>query len=266
MEQKWGKMVILSLALHVVAFSLLVFAPESMPTRRMPGTIYEVDLVEMARPAPPKAVAAPPQKKDGTLRPDSRKAPSAKRIYVPEKKEKPVVVAKRVLEKKSPKPKKPEVPPSKLIDEAVSRIQKKVEVEKKPPPVDRIAEAVSRIQSQVKTGGEAKSSGVEPSNGIMIQLYRLEIYEKVKSNWSYPVADLDAKGLKGLEAIVVLKVKSDGTIVKYWFEKQSPNAIFNDSVVKAIERAAPMPPFPPGYRKTEEEIEITFDLRDLLDH
>ena len=91
-------------------------------------------------------------------------------------------------------------------------------------------------------------------------IYRMEAEEWIKSNWSYPVA-LDSE--KDLEAIVVLMVKRDGTILKNHFEKRSAKAIFDESVMKAIERSDPLPPFPEGYRKSHEEFIISFNLKDL---
>jgi len=58
-------------------------------------------------------------------------------------------------------------------------------------------------------------------------------------------------------------VKSDGTILKSRLEKRSSDVLFDESVMKAIERSNPLPPFPEGYRKTHEEFYINFTLNDL---
>jgi colicin import membrane protein len=88
----------------------------------------------------------------------------------------------------------------------------------------------------------------------------VEVETKIKGNWSYPVA---LQIQKDLEAVVVLKVKSDGTILRSQLKKRSSNPVFDQSVLKAIERSDPLPPFPEGYRKSHDEIEITFNLKDL---
>jgi colicin import membrane protein len=62
---------------------------------------------------------------------------------------------------------------------------------------------------------------------------------------------------------VVVKVRQDGTILKSWFIDRSSNAIFDASVIKAVERSNPLPPFPEGYNKRQDEMEIRFDLSEL---
>ena len=84
----------------------------------------------------------------------------------------------------------------------------------------------------------------------------------IKSNWSYPLAD---RGQKKLEAIVLLTVKKDGTIIKSSFKKRSSDTVFDQSVEKAIKKSEPLPPFPEGYQKSDEELEINFNLKDLED-
>jgi colicin import membrane protein len=90
-------------------------------------------------------------------------------------------------------------------------------------------------------------------------LYQMEVEAKIKSNWSYPIAMDKQK----LEAVAVLVVKQDGTITKTRLEKRSSSTLFDESVLKAIERSNPLPPFPESYRKSYDELEITFNLKDL---
>ena len=88
----------------------------------------------------------------------------------------------------------------------------------------------------------------------------MEVETQIKENWSYPVA---AQDQKKLQAIVVIKVKQDGTILESWFKEKSSDMIFDQSVLKAIEKSNPLPQFPEGYRKNYDEIEINFNLKDL---
>ena len=61
----------------------------------------------------------------------------------------------------------------------------------------------------------------------------------------------------------MVRVKNNGAILESWFRKRSSNVIFDQSVLKALERSDPLPPFPEHYRKTYDEIEINFNLREL---
>ncbi len=258
MVPKWSKMFILSLLFHLVIFSSILFVPQSIPTRRIRDAVYEVNLVEMPSRKPSNVRSESMAKAEKSL-PSSKKAAPTKRISTPKTKEKPVVMAKRVVEKKTAKAKTPEVSPSKLIDQALEKIEKKVESEKKGP----VNEAISKLESQTEGPDKGGLSGGTPEDGITIRIYRLEIEERIKSNWSYPVALTSPKSQEDLEAIVVVRVKNNGTILKFEFEKRSYNVIFDQSVLKAIKRSDPLPPFPEGYRKTYDDVEINFNLRDL---
>ena len=258
--------VVVSLLFHALLFSLIFFVPESMPTRRISGApIYEVNLVEMPSQSRSAATTASVEK-EGKEITGAKTVPTARRITPPVQKAKEVVIGKRVVERKKEekekpqKPPPPKVSPSKLIEGAISKIEKKVKTEKP----DHLASAISRIETRSR-GTDAKASGGEsgPEAGITIRMYQLAVEEQIKSNWSYPVALMDAKKRKDLRAIVVVRVRQDGAILKSWFEKRSPSAMFDGSVLKAIERSDPLPPFPEGYRRSTDEIEIRFDLSEL---
>jgi len=266
-EPRWARVIILSLLFHLIIFSVILFVPDSIPTRRISGaTIYEVNLVEM----PGKRRSIPRKtsnSKMGRKVPSSKESATAKRISRPSKEEKPVVIGKRAVKRKKEKQrevkeaKKPRVSPSRLIDRAVSKIEKKVKAEKS----EHLAQAISKIEAQAEGAAEKGSVKGNTESGITIRMYQMAVEEQIKSNWSYPVALISPKKRRDLEAIVVVKVKANGTVIKSWFKEQSSNSIFNGSVLKAIERSDPLPPFPEGYRKSYDEIEIRFNLSELED-
>jgi len=284
--QRWTGGVVVSLFFHVLIFSLILFVPESMPTRRIGGPgVYEVNLVEMptlGRPAAgPPAPVAKAEKEVSSPKP----APAARRIAPPPPpEEKAVVISKRVVERKqeekkeAPKPPKPEVSPSKLIDGAIAKIEKKVKTEQtdhlanalskvegkvKAQNTDHLARALSQIEGRAQGEGQGSSGEGGTETGITMRMYQLAVEEQIKSNWSYPVALTDPKKRKDLQAIVIVKVQQDGTVLKSWFKERSASSIFDGSVLKAIERSDPLPPFPEGYKKTSEEFEIRFDLSEM---
>jgi len=266
-EPRWSRVIILSLLFHIIIFSVILFVPDSIPTRRISGAaVYEVNLVEM----PGKSRSIPAKSSNSKMSrkvTSSKTSTTAKRISRPTKEEKPVVIGKRVVKRKkekkkeAKKPKKPRVSPSRLIDRAVSKIEKKVKAKKN----DHLAQAISKIQTRAEGTAEKGSVRGNAETGITIRMYQMAVEEQIKNNWSYPVALISPEKLRELEAIVVVKVKEDGTIMKSWFKGRSSNSIFDGSVLKAIERSDPLPPFPEGYRKSYDEIEIRFDLSELED-
>jgi len=168
------------------------------------------------------------------------------------------VIAKRSMTQKSHKLKRRKKSSSRLIDQAVAKIEKKVRAEK-----NHVEQEMARLASRAKDRDVKQVLGRGSENGITIRIYKMEVEDRVKSNWSYPVALVNSGSLEALEATVVIKVKSDGTILKSWFKRRSSDVIFNDSVMKAIDRSVPLPPFPEGYRKSYDEIEINFNLSEL---
>ncbi len=258
MDPKWNRMLILSLCLHVAIFSTILFVPDYMPTPLIRGTVYEVNLVEMPGPVRSKTQTSAKAKTGKRLSASPKTTPT-RRIHRAKTKKKPVVIAKRVLAAKKKKSVKPKVSPSRLIDRAVSKIEKKVKAEKKDP----IGQAINRIETRVKTVGSQSSAGRFSTDGIIIAMYKQEVEDWIKSNWSYAVDLTSPEKQKDLRAVIVVKVESNGTILKSWFKERSKSIIYDQSVLKAVERSDPLPPFPEGYRKTFDEFEINFDLSDL---
>lgn len=274
-------MVAFSILFHVVIFAAVLFVPGSMPTRAIRGVVYEVNLVEMGQDRSPKSGkgAVAPSEKPQEKVSVSKKAEPAKRIAPPKPKEKALVIAKKTVQKEEAQ-KKPEAPPSKRIEEAVSRIEKKVAAEQKDhlkkalsevekrvgsENQDHVNEAISRLQGRVAAPGR---EGLGPAGGgvagKIMDIYIMQVTERIRENWSYP-ATLASERDKDLEAVFVLRVNKEGKILMSWFDKKSSNALFDQSVVKAIERSDPLPPFPPSYHRIEEEFEIAFNLKEMLE-
>ena len=261
-------MLLLSVAFHVGIFSLTLFVPESMPRAgRFQGMVYEVDLVEMPAKGGQvsKSSASANSQKGKTV---LKEATKAKRVTNPEKKEKPVVIAKRTVKETKPEIEEQTVSPTKMIDEAISKIEKRVKSER--AERSHVDEAISKLENKIGADGDPSDSDAQDErpggpmgsagSGITLRIYQMEVETWIKSHWAYPVA---LQGPKSLEAVVVVMVKSDGSITKTLFKKRSSDNIFDQSVSKAIERSDPLPPFPEGYLKSHEEIEITFNLKEL---
>jgi colicin import membrane protein len=262
MEMRWRPMLVLSVGFHLAVFSMMLFIPDSLPSRRsFDGTVYEVSLVEM--PGRERAAA------ESTNAPLARKAEAvvkkespAKRIpEAPKRQEKPVVLAKKTLEKASPPVEKPKVSPSELIEKAISKIEREVKTEQH---LDNALAKLENKAGESKSAPEPWAGGRPGGAGILantiMQMYQADVESLIKSNWHYPVA-MDSQ--KDVEAVVVLMVKRDGTIMKSRFEKRSGNVLFDESVLKAIERSDPLPPFPESYTRSYEEFEINFNLKEF---
>ena len=107
--------------------------------------------------------------------------------------------------------------------------------------------------------------GVGPGNGSAgIQqdpeflLYYATVQDKIKKAWNF------TSGSSDLTAIVDYAIGPDGTLTGVKIAKSSNDAAFDDSVMRAIRRAAPFAPPPEKYRdQWAAGVEATFRLGDL---
>jgi len=281
-EERWVRMMALSFCFHLVIFSTFLFAPQTnIHFPSMEERVYRVELV-----GPPSGVESDVRGKSSANIAKRKGKPyivktKTRRIAV--KKKKTVsVLAKRVSSKPIARERKKDFSASELVDRAISKIEKKVKEKK----TDDLEKALSQIERKVKNdktsqsekildkpeegiktvskGGKGGIFGMSSGIGKGIQLYQMKIEDAIKNNWSYPVALINIKSKEPPEAIIIVTVRSDGKILKAWFRKKSNNPLFDDSVLKAIERSDPLPEFPPGYLKSYDEVEINFSLKDLV--
>jgi colicin import membrane protein len=151
--------------------------------------------------------------------------------------------------------------PSAMISDAVTRIQREVEEKKKEESV--IGDAITRLNADnTGQGGEKQGRTGGVGTSIRDRLYEIHVRDHISRNWTYPAA-LDAVS-GNLEAEVVVQVSSKGSIIDYRLSRNSSNQLFDQSVLKAVERSDPLPPLPEGYGKKREVIVLNFSLRDLL--
>ncbi len=123
--------------------------------------------------------------------------------------------------------------------------------------------AKGESSSQKTSKGE--DSGTESGQsteeyGLARRLYYSEVWRAIQNQWALPV---DLLNREDLEAILIIKVRRDGTIMDVRFEKKSGNELFDTSCWKAIQKANPLPPFPKTYSPPYEEIGIRFRPKDL---
>jgi colicin import membrane protein len=255
-EMKWHSMLGLSIVFHLGLFSFFLFVPEAMPTRRVDNVIYSVDLVEMpARDALElRQTKSLSEEKGKTV---ENKDEKAKRISERKKEKKPLVIAKRTVQTKKPSIKKPDTSPAERIDDVISRIDSEVKSKEASDKEDeaRLERTLASLESRFgrSTGRGGTGQSIE---GIPMQIYRMEVEERIYSNWAYPER-------KELKATILLTVRRDGTILETKIKRRSGDPLFDESALKAIKRSDPLPPFPEIYKKSYAEIRIIFNPQNL---
>lgn len=222
-------MVILSSILHLIIFFVAVVGPKLFLNKKIfYSPVYTVSLVSLTE-------------GKATL-------PSAEPI--------------RELSKERPKEVAPEIIPLKKegisrIKDAIKRLEALRSIREKqkdtlPPSGDRARESKSGTGSPgVKPSGVATRELLD----LRYRLYYTMIWEKIRDAWVLPEGI--TKG-KNLEAIVALRIKRNGSIENYWIEKGSGNAYFDQSAIRAINKANPLPPLPEDFREEIFEVGVRF--------
>ena len=98
----------------------------------------------------------------------------------------------------------------------------------------------------------------------VVEGYQMKIARAIRSNWSFPFLLFNVNKEEIPEAVVLLTIRNDGTILEVSFKERSHNELFDDSIIHAIEKSDPLPQFPSGYEKIHDEVEIRFSLKGAI--
>ena len=106
--------------------------------------------------------------------------------------------------------------------------------------------------------GTSGSGGIGTGglSGIRLRSYQTMVQEKVRNAWSVPPQS------QGLQAIVFLTIDRAGRVEQFRFIQRSGNAIFDESLQRAIKHAEPLPPLPEDYAGHSLEAELRFRPSD----
>lgn len=101
---------------------------------------------------------------------------------------------------------------------------------------DDLAEYDESISEEpvTETGGGQAASKSE----VMDSPYFNRLSEKVRSLWVY------TGDKKDIETIVSLKISQSGKLISLWIDESSGDGEYDESVLRAIKKAAPFPPLP----------------------
>ncbi len=264
-KNSWiGRMAFLSAFLHVLALSAMLYLPNLASTRTYYSPVYSVRLVNLPpSPTPAGEPAAAPAAK---VPPSVPPAPAAEKPKVKEK-TKPISLS----------PTKKEDTESKITD-AIERIRRRQESKSVDSAIERLRDqretrqvnsAIEGIRKRVTIGSSGAEEAGEKSTGgassgvmsIRFKLYYNLIWQRIRSVWVLPEEAL--RGKKNLETIIAIRIAKDGQIEDIQFEKKSGNAQLDESALRAIKKANPLPPLPPGMTEDKFDVGVRFTPSDL---
>jgi colicin import membrane protein len=286
-----GGMIFLSLLLHGVAISVMFFLPNLASSRIYYSPVYSVRLVNVAPSLPPagkadsKKEASPPP-----ARPAEKEKP--KEMEKPKEQEKPK--EKKEKEKPVSLASKPKEDPGKKIAQAIDRIRQRKDDRRVDAEIDRlrqeqqekridsaidrirsereaaqISSAIERIRKQVTIGSAGAVATGEPGTGgsssgfmsIKHKMYYNLIWQRIRNAWVLPEEVL--RGKKDLETVIAIRIAKDGQIEDIQFEKKSGNPYLDESALRAIKKANPLPPLPSGFEGDKFDVGVRFTPSDL---
>ncbi|MGD2272647.1 MAG: cell envelope integrity protein TolA [Desulfobacterales bacterium] len=259
--------VIVSFICHGIVFGSLVLLPKLAPAeKRLPPTI-NVSLVSLPANTGPDISSSGETYQAPKKRAAPKAAPQSKpTVSVAPKKRKPKVS----LKKKTFKSRK-------VIEQAITRLEKEVE-DSRPPSLN---EALDKLKHQVEKTDPAerlrkeaveslarKGSGVgegsltdhQKISGVM-QIYNAEIKYHIQKNWVF--SEQFAGSNQDLETALAIKVLPSGEITDIWFDKKSGNTHMDDSAYKALIKSNPLPPLPEEFTRPDYTIGFRFGPKGL---
>jgi len=154
------------------------------------------------------------------------------------------------------------IPRSKVVvhKQRIIRRIKKGAIPTKNPREEQLKKALERIKKKVQqreTSSE-KSTPAPGGGGTLGEknLYFSVVRNKVMQGWVIPENLIE--DVYSLEAIVTFTIYKDGHISDVQLEESSGNKYFDESVLRAVRKAAPFPPLPANIRQKSIEIGIRF--------
>jgi TonB family protein len=223
-----------------------------------------------------KEVPKPPEPKPKKTReakaetPEAKKLPAAKEAPPKRAESKPKEVPTRDAEARVAdriaklREQKQTVSEEKVSDRVAKLREKLAESRAESrPPAGRsegdVQSAINSIRQRVAvTGGGGGSGAVGVRGGgnvlqeVRLRAYYNQLWEHVNQYWTIPPS---LQG-KDLTAIISAVVDRQGRVLKSWVEEASGTAAFDQSALRALERATPLPAMPDSV--TGDTLEIGF--------
>ena len=233
-----------SLAIHIVLAILLSLNPWPTIIKVQP-TAYTVNLIPIAVPEPEtrfKQSPLPPIKEEEKQKPITKpkKDDMVEKVKKPDKKV--IKTEEKKVDLKKLQEDLEELRKKVKLDEIRKRVAHREKEEKKPP-----------VSSPAPVVSSSKPSSI--SESIVNQYYSL-IWAKISEAWTIPKNVLEER--VDLETVIVVIIEKDGRIKKYWFEKKSGNDLYDQTAVRAIKKAEPLPPLPNELGEETLEVGIRF--------
>ncbi len=263
--------------MHIVTLSLSATLPGLLNRRPLLDEVVTVNLVSLPEPTPqareaPRNTTPPPQAEEpARIKPEQGKAPVALK---PEPAVEAAVPA-RPVSLRPIKRKKRKTDPARVAREKARRTQeleRQKALEQARREERRAAEEAARAREALaemirRKGVGATAATTRPSGGrrevqsLVLKQYLSTLYDRVQQYWALPeMRRWDA----GLETVVVLTIRPDGSVARKIIEKKSKDPFFDQFVMKTLQKAVPLPRFPKLMTQSSIEVGLRFRPGELV--
>ncbi len=230
--KRLNSMIFISFLFHVAILSLLFFTPSFPAPKLTFGPAYTVSLVSLPRNALEQRSTSAAAKELMTV--DRRPETVMKKQLEPAP-----AVPIRTIETRKKQERDPD------LEKAMEEIRKKAAAPAagKPQAKAVAGKAEKTDTTQKAAAGPAGPPG-QPGNAEMdaqMSAYYSMIWSRIKGKWALPQGILPSDVL---EAVIDVTILRTGAVTEVNFEKRSGNRYFDESAMKAIQRANPLPPLP----------------------
>ncbi|MEA1868060.1 MAG: energy transducer TonB [Thermodesulfobacteriota bacterium] len=263
-NENWKSAFIGAIGIHLVLVVFSIVAPNLWERSRPIPQVYTVKLFETVDLPSPKIAKPKKQAPIVTPKPKIQKSKKkeAKVVPLPKKPKPKKAVSLRPKKPKATKKHKPKPVVTKDAEKLLSKRLKNIKERVKEKESEAlIKNRLNAIRSSVeaktkKTATTAAGTGAgSGQQNEVLRLYCTEIWAKVRNHWVLPEQLLDKTGLT---SIVVVRIAQDGSILKAEHEHKSGHTLFDQSAIKAVQKASPFPPLPRALRPGPLEIGIRF--------
>jgi colicin import membrane protein len=222
-----NSMMLLSFLLHALILSIIFLSPSWPKPRWTFGPVYTVDLVSI----PTQFIE------------NKGIASSTEKVIDLGSRNHAVVIKKKV-------------------DDVLSARTNKLETQKKvtTDKVDKAIEDIRRKTTVHRDSSLQVSSRGDVEATMKMKVYYSVIWSKIRAQWAFPEGILSKDNYEAIIAVTILR---NGIVADIDFEKRSGNRYFDESAVKAIRKAAPLPALPEWLRGSSLEVGIRFHTSEL---
>jgi TonB family protein len=228
-----GWLIGLSLVVHAVLLAGTVVLPRLFTANRFyVPPVYTVSLVSEEAPAPRPAA---PEVTQAPLPAIRKPAEPRERMTLPAKEKDTVKEAVQKLKEK------------RMRQDALKQIRDRVAHRKAPQAAASRGVPGPPVRSGVVTRDQLD---------LKFKVYYGLIWERVQSAWILPEAI--SRQNRKLETIVAIRIQRNGQIAKTWVEKESGDRAYDQSTLRAVAKANPLPPLPSDFTGEYFEVGLRF--------